>query len=143
MYVANDGPLMQGHYQISLYDYHSNYDPDAAWLIACDQRSPGGFNMARYCNPAVDSALLNATYVFDRAHRRLLYRHIQDALVRDMPYFFLAQAREIDVIPTALQGYDRPLLSPFNSVARWRLRGGRVPSGSRITRTSTAKNCCS
>ena len=27
---------------------------------------------------------------------------------------------EIDVIPTRLRGYERPLLSPFNSVARWR-----------------------
>jgi peptide/nickel transport system substrate-binding protein len=110
---------MQGRYQLSLYDYHSNYDPDAAWLLACDQRSPGGFNEARYCNPAMDRAFERATSVFDRAQRRPIYRGVQQAVVRDIPYFFLAQASEIDVIPSTLAGYDRPLLSPFNSVARW------------------------
>jgi peptide/nickel transport system substrate-binding protein len=119
VYVANDGPVMQGRYQLSLYDYHSNYDPDAAWLLACDQRSPGGFNEARYCNPAMDRAFERATSVFDRAQRRPIYRGVQQAVVRDIPYFFLAQASEIDVIPSTLAGYDRPLLSPFNSVARW------------------------
>lgn len=124
VYVANDGPVMQGRYQLSLYDYHSNYDPDASWLLACDQRSPAGFNEARYCNPAMDAALENATSVFDRNRRRPIYRGIQQAVVRDMPYFFLAQASEIDVIPSALQDYDRPLLSPFNSAARWKLGQG-------------------
>ena len=121
VYVANDGPVMQGRYQLSLYDYHSNYDPDASWLLACDQRSPGGFNEARYCNPVMDRAFVNATSVYDRPARRRVYRGVQQAVVRDMPYFFLAQASEIDVIPSALQRYERPLLSPFNSVARWAL----------------------
>ena len=124
VYVANDGPVMQGRYQLSLYDYHSNYDPDAAWLLACDQRSPAGFNEARYCNPAMDAALEKAASVFDRARRRSIYRGVQQAVVRDMPYFFLAQASEVDVLPAALRDYDRPLLSPFNSAARWKTAGG-------------------
>lgn len=127
VYVANDGPVMQGRYQLSLYDYHSNYDPDASWLLACDQRSPGGFNEARYCNPAMDRDLERATSVFDRPQRARIYRGVQQTTVRDMPYFFLAQASEIDVIPADLEHYDRPLLSPFNSVARWSLRGRKGP----------------
>jgi peptide/nickel transport system substrate-binding protein len=127
IYVANDGPIFSGRYQISLYDFHSNYDPDAAWLLACDQRSPHGFNEARYCNSAVDRALVSATAVYDRAQRGPMYRGIQQTVVRDVPYFFLAQASEIDVIPTALEHYERPLLSPFNSVARWRLSGAEGP----------------
>lgn len=142
VYVANDGPVMQGRYQLSLYDYHSNYDPDASWFLACDQRSPGGFNESRYCNPAMDRALESATAVFDRPQRRQIYRGVQQTVVRDMPYFFLAQASEIDVIPSALQGYERPLLSPFNSVARWSLTSGRAGGLRRVTTGAAAKNCC-
>jgi hypothetical protein len=38
-----------------------------------------------------------------------------------MPYDFLCQGSEIDVIPSRLEGYEHPLLSPYNSVARWSL----------------------
>jgi ABC-type transport system substrate-binding protein len=115
---------MQGRFQMQLYDYHSNYDPDAAWLLACDQRSPNGFNDARYCNPAVDRALQRASSAFERRLRSRMYRSIQARATDDLPYFFLCQGSEIDVIPAALEHYDRPLLSPFNSVARWSFGGG-------------------
>ena len=127
VYMANDGPVMQGRYQMQLYDYHSNYDPDAAWLLACGQQAPNGFNIARYCNPAVDGMLQTASSVYERGARSRLYARVQPAIVRDMPYFFLCQASEIDVIPAALEHYDRPLLSPFNSVAKWSLRGRKGP----------------
>jgi peptide/nickel transport system substrate-binding protein len=122
VFIANAGPVMQGHYQMALYDYHSNYDPDAAWLLACDQRAPNGFNDARYCNPGIDRSLQAAASVYGRGVRTRMYRDIQTRVIGDLPYFFLCQGSEIDVIPSALQHYDRPLLSPFNSAARWSIR---------------------
>jgi peptide/nickel transport system substrate-binding protein len=139
VYLANDGPVMQGRFQIQLYDYHSNYDPDAAWLLACDQRSPNGFNDARYCNGAVDRAFTHATDVFERSARRAAYAGIQNRISEDLPYFFLAQASEIDVIPSALAGYQRPLLSPFNSVADWSFGSRRAARVSRVTKSVTPK----
>ncbi len=133
IYMSNDGPINQGRYQMQLYDYHSNYDPDAAWLLACDQRSPNGFNDARYCNQAVDEALRRASTVFERPARRALYAGIQERISSDLPYFFLCQAAEIDVIPAGLTHYAQPLLSPFISVADWRLEGGRAAEEGRVT----------
>jgi len=139
VYMANDGPIMQGRFQMELYDAHSNYDPDAAWLLACDQRSPNGFNDARYCNHDVDEALSRATAVFDRPARKAVYTRIQKQISQDLPYFFLAQASEIDVIPSSLEQYRRPLLSPFNSVAGWSFAGGRAPRAARVTRSVPPK----
>src|SRR5262249_6277239 len=51
LYVSVQGPWEQGHYQLSLYDYQGLYDPDASWMLACDQRAPNGFNVSRYCSP--------------------------------------------------------------------------------------------
>lgn len=125
VYMANDGPIMQGRFQMQLYDYHSNYDPDAAWLLACDQQSPRGFNIAHYCDAAVDGMLTRGSSVFERSSRAAAYRAVQRRIAQDLPYFFLCQASEIDVIPSGLEHYDRPLLSPFNSVARWSPQAGR------------------
>lgn len=122
IYMLGNGPIMQGRYQMQIYDYHSDYDPDASWLLACDQQSPHGFNVARYCSDFVDAALRKAARVFGRSERRAEYARVQQRIARDVPYLFLAQGSEIDVVPSRLRGYGRPLLAPFASVADWSLR---------------------
>jgi peptide/nickel transport system substrate-binding protein len=119
-YVSEEGPMIQGRYQLSLYDYQSTYDPDASWLLGCDQRAPHGFNVARYCNPAVDALLRKAASTYDRAARTASYRAVQQTILHDLPYDFLCQINEVDVVPANLEGYVPPLLSPFNFVADWR-----------------------
>ncbi len=121
-FVAVDGPIAQGRFQIDLYSWQSDYDPDASWMLSCSQRGPRGFNHARYCNAAVDRAFREAASSFNRATRLRDYRFVQRQLLADLPYYFLCQISEIDVIPSRLRGFDPPLLSPFNSVARWRFR---------------------
>jgi peptide/nickel transport system substrate-binding protein len=122
-FAALDGPILKGRFQITLSDYASSYDPEPSWLLACDQRPPAGYNYTGYCNAAVDRALAEAASTYDRATRQHNLSFVQRQLLADLPFYFLCQISEIDVIPSRLQGYDRPLLgTPFNSVARWRLR---------------------
>ncbi len=118
-FIGNQGPVIQGHYQLSLYDYQGTVDPDASWLLACDQRSPHGFNIARYCNASVDILLERAAESFDRATRIAAYSRVQRQITADLPYYFICQISEVDVMPNSLQGYQRPVLSPFNSAASW------------------------
>ncbi len=119
LFNALEGPWMQGRYQLALYDYQGTYDPDASWLLACNQRSPGGFDLSRYCNPQVDALLQKAAATYDRASRIDAYREVQSTIARDLPYYFLCQISEVDVIPSDLGGFMPPLLSPFNFVADW------------------------
>jgi peptide/nickel transport system substrate-binding protein len=121
-FIATDGPIIQGHYQIALYDVQATYDPDASWYLACDQRAPHGFNLARYCNRTVDALLHRAAATFDRAERIAAYHRVQQLIASDLPYDFLCQISEVDVIPSSLRGYADPILSPFNSVSSWRLQ---------------------
>ena len=120
-FLGQDGPLSQGRFQVALVSYQSNYDPDASWLLSCDQRAPSGGNYARYCDPAVDRALRLGIHVPARAARRRAYSFVQRQLITDVPYDVLCQLSEVDVLPLRLQGYESPLLSPYDSVARWRL----------------------
>ncbi|MFY9885265.1 MAG: hypothetical protein WAL67_09660 [Candidatus Cybelea sp.] len=50
------------------------------------------------------------------------YSLVQRQLVEDMPYAFLWQRSEVDVIPKRLKGFAPPgyaYLSPYASAARW------------------------
>ncbi len=119
-FVSKDGPEMQGHYQVSLYDYQASQDPDASWLLSCDQKSPAGFDIPRYCSAKVDALLRQGAATFDRGKRIAAYHAVQRQIVYDLPFFFICQISEVDVIPSDLRGYARPLLSPFASVASWK-----------------------
>jgi peptide/nickel transport system substrate-binding protein len=118
---ALDGPLYRGNFQAALMGFGSAVDPDPSSWISCDQRTPNGSNFSHYCSEAVDRALRRAISVYDRAERRRIYSFIQRQLLADVPYDFLWQSPEVDVIPSALHGYQPSLVSPYNSVAHWRL----------------------
>lgn len=120
--TAPDGPIYHGHFQATFFTEQSSADPDATWLLACDQRAPGGFNFTRYCNAAVDRAFAAASSTFDRAKRAPYYAQVQRALIRDVPMDFIFQVKELDVIPNALEGYTPSMYtSPYQFVWKWTL----------------------
>ena len=119
---SRGGPLNQGNFQVALLNYQNGIDPDPSDFVSCSYRAPNGFNWARYCNEDVDRATLRGLLVYDRADRQRIYSFIQRRLLEDIPYHFLWQSSEIDVIPSSLRGYQPSAISPYNSVARWRLQ---------------------
>jgi peptide/nickel transport system substrate-binding protein len=120
---ALDGPLYHGRFQTALLTLTNSLDPDPSAFLSCNQRPPNEFNFARYCSGDVDRALQHAASIYDRAERRRIYSFVQRRLIADVPYLFLWQPSEIDVIPTALRGYQfSPGGGPYSSVAHWRLQ---------------------
>lgn len=118
-----DGPLYRGRFQTAFLTLtNGSLDPDPSTFLSCNQRPPHGFNFARYCNTAVDGALRHAAAVYDRLERRRIYSFVQRRLIADVPYDFLWQSSEIDIIPTGLHGYEfSPVDGPYASVTHWRL----------------------
>ncbi len=119
--LSLDGPLYRGRFQVALLGLVHGLDPDPSDYVACDQIPPNGFKFSRYCSVKVDRALSEGVSVYDRAARRRVYSFIQRRLLAEIPYDFLWQASEIDVIPSALRGYEPSPVSPYGSVARWHL----------------------
>ena len=116
------GPLSNGTFQTALLGLGSNVDPDPSTYLSCEQVPPNGFNFARYCSEAVEHALQRAVSVYDRPDRRRIYSFIQRRLIADVPYYFLWQSSEIDVIPSAMRGYEPSAISPYTSVSHWQLQ---------------------
>jgi peptide/nickel transport system substrate-binding protein len=120
---ARSGPLYRREFQLALVGWEGGLDPDPTQYLACDRRTPIGFNFAAYCNASVDRAITGALATYDTSVRRRLYGDVQRALVRDVPYLFLWQSSELDVIPLLLRGYEPNAGGgPYASVAQWRLR---------------------
>ena len=117
---ARDGPLMQGRFQIALLSLVSTNDPDVSWLFSCDHGMPTAYNLARYCSTTIDRALDAGVSSFDRGTRFRAYSFIQKQLSLDMPYDFICQRGEIDVVPARLSGKKPQLQPPLNLVLRWR-----------------------
>jgi peptide/nickel transport system substrate-binding protein len=119
---ARNGPLYRRAFQLALLGLESGLDPDPTQYLACDQRTPIGFNFATYCDASLDRSIGRALATYDPAARRRLYGDVQRSVVKDVPYLFLWQSSEVDVIPRRLSGYEPNAAGgPYASAARWRL----------------------
>jgi peptide/nickel transport system substrate-binding protein len=116
------GPLYQGKFQVAQFTEESQVDPDAAWIIGCDQRAPHGFNFTRYCDPKTQALLDDGSSTFDRARRLRDYALVQRRLIAAQPMIFLYQVKEIDVVPDWLRGYTPSMYtSPYTFVYNWKI----------------------
>ncbi|HVA28469.1 MAG TPA: peptide ABC transporter substrate-binding protein, partial [Candidatus Baltobacteraceae bacterium] len=121
--VAPDGPLYGGYYDLALFTFIGNYDPDVTDQFSCDRIPPRGFNKPRYCNPALDALMKKAAGTYDRTERIALYRPIQEILARDLPLDALFQANAVNIFPEDLRGESNAPSGPFWNVANWELSG--------------------
>jgi peptide/nickel transport system substrate-binding protein len=120
--TSPSGPLYQGKFQLSQFTEQSQADPDATWIIGCDQRAPHGFNFTRYCDPQTQAALDDGASTFDRARRLRDYALVQRRLIAQQPMIFLYQVNEVDVVPNWLSGYTPSMYTaPYTFVYNWKI----------------------
>jgi peptide/nickel transport system substrate-binding protein len=117
--ASDGGPVAGGRYDLALINYSTNIDPDQAWLLACRERAPRGYNWSRYCNPGADALLAASARAFDPTARVALLRRLQRLVARDVPFLPLWQAREIDVTPDWLGGFTPNGDLSFASARDW------------------------
>jgi len=117
--AAQNGPIESGRFQLALHALLTGADPETSWLLACDQIPPAGFNVSRYCDPAVDRALADALVATDPQRRKRDYALVQRALARDVPFVALWQTREIEALPADLHGFRGSPETPYFGVEGW------------------------
>jgi peptide/nickel transport system substrate-binding protein len=66
----------------------------------------GGFNSGYYSNPEVDRLLEAAQVETDPAERDRLYRAMQEIVVEDAPWVFVANWKQNAASSSALTGFD-------------------------------------
>ncbi len=118
-YVAPNGPLYGGVFQIALFPFVNGFDPDVRDQFGCNRIPPHGFNKARYCNPRLDTMMRAAVLPYDRGARAIRYRQIERVLSRELPMAALYQAVSINTFPATLQNERAAVTTPFWNVADW------------------------
>ena len=121
--ATEGGPLFGGRFDLALVTLSTNVDPDQTWLLACRERAPSGFNLARYCNPRVDAALAASETALERERRVAIVRGLQRLVAADVPFLPLWQGREVDVMPGWLRGFVPNGAQPFGSAHAWSSSG--------------------
>jgi peptide/nickel transport system substrate-binding protein len=100
------GPLRGGKFDAALFSQAGGVlYATARNNLTCDSIPPHGFNMTRYCNPALDA--LNQRYetAFDSGQRKAIAAEMQRLLDRDVPGIVIYQRRFLSAFDTRLHGF--------------------------------------
>jgi peptide/nickel transport system substrate-binding protein len=113
------GVLQSGRFDLALIGMSGDPEPDASWLLACDQRPPEGSNFSRYCNPLVDADLAQAESTNDRAIQERAYWDVQRHVVADVPFLPLHRIDYVYAVADRLRGFRPSEYSAFWNAYEW------------------------
>jgi len=100
-----DGLLYEGKYDIALYAWVANPDPNNKFLWHSQQKPPNGQNYVRYSNPEVDKLTEQGTMTVDTAKRGEIYKRIQEILAEDLPMLPLLYWTTLDAVSNRVDGF--------------------------------------
>ena len=101
-YAAN-GIFQKGRYEAGVDEQGYPFSGNLDTIFACNQFPPGGFNAARYCNPALDVLMEKFDSTYDFTERKRLAAIIQETLAHDVPVIPLFYPQDNYVYNTDLK----------------------------------------
>jgi len=93
LFAHRTGILQTGKYDLGLYSWYWNPEPDFRVIYGCREWSPHGQNNQHYCNRRFDALIADANEHYDRARRRADYVAAQRILGDDVPTVTLYDQR--------------------------------------------------
>lgn len=116
------GLIPNGQYDVSLFSFYRNPDPDDSDVIGPSSIPPAGQNTSFYANPEVGRLQAQAVRTFDERRRHALYNRIQAIIVRDVPIYTLLWVPIIAAFNDDLHGVSVSPAGPaFWNVTTWRM----------------------
>lgn len=96
------------NFDIQANAFTARHDPDGYVYAGFFSKHPtaNGYN-----NPKLDELLTKARTTIDRNERKTLYRQIQEILLDEVPFLYIANDQVIDALRTRVKGYTP---SPFS-----------------------------
>lgn len=100
-----DGLLYTGKFDLALYAWVSNPDPNNVFLWHTKSAPPNGQNYVRYSNPEVDKLTIEGNLTVDVKKRGDIYKRIQAILAEDLPMVPLLYWTTLDAVNARVQGF--------------------------------------
>jgi peptide/nickel transport system substrate-binding protein len=111
--------LHSGRFDIALTGFDNGSDPEQSEVFSCDQRSPGGSDSARYCDPEYDRAYAAQQRTLDRQARRAAFFRMQHILHDSYALDFIFTDAYHDVISTRVRGWAPNMLYRYSNAQDW------------------------
>jgi peptide/nickel transport system substrate-binding protein len=109
-FFENGGPLKKRTFEIALYTWLSQLNPDRVdYLhsknVPSDRNNYVGNNFMDYSNPRVDELLVKGGATIDEKERRPIYLELQKIITDDLPFLPLYQSVSPIVARAKLQNF--------------------------------------
>jgi peptide/nickel transport system substrate-binding protein len=117
---AGHGVLTRGNFDLALFAWFANPDPDDTQTIASDEIPPRGANDSFYSDPDVDRWVAQGRMHYDRAQRRAYYFKIQQRIHDAVPLHTIIWRANIDAVNTDLRNFKpAPAISDYWNAYEW------------------------
>ncbi|MBV9439479.1 MAG: hypothetical protein JOZ24_05775, partial [Candidatus Eremiobacteraeota bacterium] len=117
------GTLNTGNYEVALFSWVRNLDPNDAAFLSPTGFPPHGENVSYYDNAEVTRLIEQGVSTFDLRRRHTIYDRIQQIIVRDLPYYTLLWIPVVTASDPHLVGVKPPpTLFAFWNITEWRWR---------------------
>jgi peptide/nickel transport system substrate-binding protein len=104
--AQNGGIIYAGKFDIVLFAWGLDPNPDLANLYSCHRFPPNGQNDPRYCSQSVTNAIEKAAAMYDPEQRRPLMMFEQEQIFKDVPVIVLDSRREIFAFNDDLKNFN-------------------------------------
>jgi peptide/nickel transport system substrate-binding protein len=114
------GITQTGKFDVALFSYFRNPDPNDSVIIGPASIPPAGRNVSRYVNPEIGRLQLAGVGTFEPQKRHAAYNQIQRIILRDVPLYTLLWVPLISAYNTDLHGVrGSPTGIDFWNVTEW------------------------
>jgi peptide/nickel transport system substrate-binding protein len=119
--MQDGGLLYNGNYDVALFSFFRNPDPNDQATMGPASIPPAGRNASFFADAELGRLQEAGIRTFDPARRHAIYDRIQRIIVRDVPIYTLVWVPIIDAYNSDLHGIDpSPLVDTWN-VTSWTL----------------------
>jgi peptide/nickel transport system substrate-binding protein len=114
-----------GRYDIAEFEWTYVNDPDDSVLLACDQMPPQGYNVAFYCNPALDALYQQEVATLDPGVRQQVFEQIHRVYLTQFPFIVLYSPTFFALVRKGTHNYLPGPVSDAYNIAEWWCDGGK------------------
>ncbi len=107
---------ISGRYDIAEFANGFAYDPDDAFLLACDQFPPTGQNLTFYCNQALDALYHQEQATADPGARQQIFVQIHQIYLTELPFIVLYSMNDFSIVRKGTHNYQP---GPFGTGETW------------------------
>ena len=111
--------MFGGRFQMAFVQFLTGTDPNGLAYFGCEEVSPRGFNLSRFCDPVVQRAFLADSQTYDRPARLRYLSIVQHRLAEMLPFVPLWRRRAISVYPQWLRGVNPSPITAYWNVGTW------------------------